>query len=277
MKLSRQQVGLVRNLVDDLFYRIKVRLLGRFFTGPTMYFEVTKPDPMDSLESVYKYTGMALYGPDFVIDEDHLRTLAEITGNYIDAQKLKVTNQLLVGIKGADDPEEADKIIEEVVGKATDYMSMLTATEGRIVQAFAERDGISRLASDMGVSDPVVAFLGRYDQKTCKYCLAMYHLPNNPIIPKVYKLSELQSGYFKSKEWNGKAVFPAPLHPNCRHVMTFIPPNFGFGKDGVIKFIGFGHDEYEAQAGFRKFEDNRDLSFSGSCSCHPGHLEPDLS
>jgi hypothetical protein len=270
MKLTRRQLGLVRSSLDDLFYRIKVRLLGKYFTGPAMYFEVTRPDPMDSLESVYRFTGMTLYGPDFAIDEDHLKTLAEITGNYIEAQRLKATNEIVVGIKSASTPEDAHKIIDEVIEKTTNYMSMLTTTEGRIVQAFAERDGITRLASDMGIEDPIVAFLGRYDEKTCKYCLAMYHMPNNPMVPRVYKMSELQSGYFKSKTWDKKTIYFAPLHPHCRHVMTFVPPNFGFGADGVITFKGLGHDEWASQRETQKSEAVvTDFSNFGSCSCHP--------
>lgn len=278
MKLSRRQVGLVHGTIDDLFYRIKVRLLGRFFKGPTMYFEVTDSDPMESLESVYRYAGVTLYGPDFTVDEDHLKTLAEITNNYIDAQKLKVANQVVMGINSAQTMVDAEKIIEEAVGKATEYVQMLTATESRIVQAFAERDGISRLASDMGVGDPTVAFLGRYDNKTCKYCRKMYHMPETPMIPRVYKLSELQGGYFRAKDWDGKSPFPAPLHPHCRHVMTFVPPSYGFGTDGIIKFVDFDHDEYEHQKSILgKTEENFYEDPTGPCSCHPGHLEPDLS
>lgn len=42
---------------------------------------------------------------------------------------------------------------------------------------------------------------------------------------------------------NGKVS----LSGNCRHIMTFIPPNFGFDKSGALVFKGLGYDIWEEQ------------------------------
>ena len=74
----------------------------------------------------------------------------------------------------------------------------------------------------------------------------MYHTKSNPKVPRVYKKSQLSTAYFKAKEWDGNTIHYA-AHPRCRHSMTLLMPDFGFDENGKIKYVGKGHDEYEAQ------------------------------
>jgi hypothetical protein len=122
---------------------------------------------------------------------------------------------------------------------------MLVNTETKIAQAYAEREGINRVAASVGVEDPVVAKLGIIDDKMCKNCRKLWHTPGNIWIPKVYKMSELQEGY--NKDWKNPVPTVGPTHPNCRHGLTFIPPNFGFDQSGNITFKGLGWDEHSFQ------------------------------
>jgi hypothetical protein len=266
MRLSKQDLGLIHDAVSSAFLKLKLRLLGRFFSGSSIYFEATNPDPMDSLESVWRYTNSLLYGIHGAMDEDYLKELSTITGNYVEAERLRTFNTIIKNVRAAATPEEAKEALEAAMEHATSKIDTIVNTETRTVQAFAEKSGIQRIASDIGIEDPNVAFLGIVDSKTCKYCLAMYHMPDNHHVPRVYRLSQVQDGYWKAKDWDGESVHNVPLHPNCRHIMTFIAPNMGFDKSGQLQFVAFGHDEYEAQRGVKKSE------VDGFCSCG-NHLE----
>ena len=231
MKLSKRQIGLVTDAVDDLFYKFKVRLLGRFFVGPKIYFEVVDDtDPLDTLEGIFVYTLKTLYGPQTAIDEDQIKLLSGIAGNYIEAERLRTTNKILADAAQAETIKEFESALKSNVKAATQKTSLLVNTETKAVQAYAERDGITQLASSLGVEDPTVAKLGILDDKTCKNCINLWHLESNHHIPRVYKLSELKEGYMTDH----KNPYPTMgnTHPHCRHIMTFVPPNFGFDSGG---------------------------------------------
>ena len=132
---------------------------------------------------------------------------------------------------------------------------MLVANETRIVQAYASREGITQVASDINDTDPTVVFSGICDTRICKYCKAMYHDSANLNKPKPYRLSQLREGYFKPKEWDGKTPHQAPLHPRCRHTMSYCPKNMGFDADGTIHFVDFGYDYYKDYWKLKKGEE----------------------
>ena len=248
MKISKKQKKAVTGAIDDIFYKLKARLLGRFFKGPAIFFEAVKrSDPMTSLEGIYRYTLQLTHGPGFEPDEDNLKDLAEITDNYIEAERLKTQNQIFNDISAADVPSEIKESVKKRLDKATNYLDTLLVTETRIVQAYAEKEGITQVGASMGIEDPTVAKLGIIDDKLCENCKKLWHSEKNIKIPKVYKLSELQEGY--NKDWKNPVPTLGPTHPNCRHVLTMISPNFGFDANGNIDFIGLGHDEYKKQRG----------------------------
>ena len=248
MELLESQKRQIEKIVNDLFYNLKARLLGRFFTGPSIYFEVLESiNPLDTLEGVYNYTYTMLYGPGAKPSRKRAKTLSKITGNYIEAERLKTINKILMGVDKAENFEEAKKEIDKYVGKATSYVKTLVHTEVRQVQANAEREGIEKLGASISVDDPIVCKLGLVDEKLCKSCKKLWHTESNMYVPKVYKLSELKDGYNESHKNPVPTV--GPTHPHCRHVLTMVPPNFGFTDKGVINFMGFGYSIYDEQRG----------------------------
>lgn len=253
MDIPDSQKQIITDTVDDLFYRLKARLLGRFFKGPKIYFEVLKQsNPLESLEGVFRYAVTALYGPGADIDDDQIRKLAEIAGNYIESERLRTLNRVLTDVLHSEDHDELEEAVSESLQRATTYVNLLTESETRIAMAYAEREGITQLAASLGIEDPIVAKLGKVDGKTCKNCKKLWHMDDNLAVPKVYKLSELAEGYMKDQKNPEPTV--GHTHPNCRHVMTFIPPNFGFTDGGVIQFKGFGWNEYDHQRSTEKAE-----------------------
>lgn len=250
MIITPALLSLINGKVDDLFFNLKAALLGRFFKGPAIYFEVANSaDPAETLEGLYRHSMGIMFGPQAmnVNADDELKHLAEVTGNFLDARRLKLINQIVNDVKAAPNAKEAAKAVQENMSKTTSYIEMLVANEARTVQSYANKEGIARLGASIGEADPVVCKLGFVDNKLCKHCKELWHMPNNLKIPKVYRLSELRDGYMKARK--GEEPFPThgPTHPNCRHTTTMVPPNFGFDENGVIKFVAFGYDIHADQ------------------------------
>jgi hypothetical protein len=249
MILLDAQKRQIEKIINGLFYNLKARLLGRFFTGPAIFFEVLdQTNPMDTLEGAYNYTYHMLYGPGARPNAKRSKILSKITGNYVEAERLKTLNRIMMGIEQASTFEEVKKQLDTHVEKATGYIKMLVTTEVRNIQANAEREGIEKLGASIGVDDPTVVKLGVIDGKLCHVCTDLWHLADNVKVPKAYKLSELQDGYSTHKN-------PIPTvnasHPHCRHVMTMISPGFGFNASGKIDYIGYNYDVYNDQRGVK--------------------------
>lgn len=251
MKLTEAQRKEIEKAVDDLFLTLKAKILGRFFTGPKIFFEIVdSTSPLETVEGIFRYTYQML-NPGKEPDPKQVKQLAAITGNYIEAERMKTKAKVLQDVNSAETAEEVAEAVKVTMGKATEYIDMLVNNEARIIQAYAERHGISQLGASLGIEDPTVAKLGVIDQRMCKNCKKLWHTEENIKIPKVYKMSELQEGYMSHKD-----VKPTvgPTHPRCRHVMTFVPPNFGFNSAGQIEFKGFGYDIFAVQRGLEKSE-----------------------
>lgn len=256
MKLSDVQRGIILDRIESLFESTKASLLGRMFKGSKIYFEVVRrTDPLHTIEGIYTYTMKMLYGPEAKPKKKNIQNLAEVTGNYIDAQQLKVKNHILADVARAKTPSEAIRSIRNHFDKAGEYLDLLVANEAHTAQAYASREGISKLSADVGDESPTVVCLGVVDHKICKYCKSMYHDSANLRLPKPYKLSQLTEGYFKPKEWDGKTPHMPGLHPRCRHVLSYVPKNFGFDSSGTIVFNGMGYDYYKDYWGMKKTEE----------------------
>ena len=248
MDLNDDTKKTIEMSVSDIFYRLKFRLLGRFFTGPKIYFELVDDlNPLDTLEGLYHYTASMMYGSTFKPSIKRIKGLNRVTDNYIEAERLKTINNVIKAAEQGQSLDQIEEMIKKTMDKSSTYVDMLVVTEARNVQANAEREGVEKIAASIGVEDPVVCKVGVVDDRMCKVCRALWHTDENLFVPKVYRLSELHDGYNQS----AKDPIPTVLasHPRCRHVLTFIPPNFGFNARGVIEFKGFGYDIYKEQRG----------------------------
>lgn len=252
MKLTEAQRREIEKAVDELFLTLKAKILGRFFEGPKIFFEVVRStSPLESVEGIFRYTYQML-NPGKEPDQKQIKILAAITGNYIEAERLKTRARILADVDAAETSEDVATAVQVSLDKATEYIGMLINSEARIIQAYAEKHGISQLGASLGIEDPTIAKLGVIDERMCKNCKKLWHTEDNIRIPKVYKMSELQEGYMKDHKNPTPTI--GPTHPRCRHVMTFIPPNFGFSASGQIEFKGFGYDVYADQRGVEKSE-----------------------
>lgn len=254
MDLNSDEVKTIVSALDDLFYTLKAKMLGRFFTGPRLYFQVVESSDLnESMEGMFRNAIHTIW-PDAKVDEHLIETLAIIGGDYLEAERLKTKNRLLNDLSQATTQKEINKVLSSNFNRAETYIEMLLNTETRIVQAHAERSGIQQVAASIGDDDPTVVMLGVVDKKVCHECRQMYHDPINPHKPIPYKLSQLKEGYFKRKLWDGKTPFISPLHPRCRHCISYCPKGYGFPDGGSIKFVSYDYDYYKDYYGIKKNE-----------------------
>ena len=142
MKLTDAQRNLIIDRVESLFEGTKARLLGTMFKGPKLYFEVVRrADPLHTIEGLYNFTLKTMYGANAQPNQKNIEHLAEITGNYMDSQQLKIKNHILADVAKAKTPSEAIRSIRGHFEKAGKYVDLLVSNETRIVQTYASREG----------------------------------------------------------------------------------------------------------------------------------------
>ena len=232
MIINDEQKKAVLEAIEKLFGETQAKLLGDRFNGNKIFFTVAYNTPFEeTLAGIYT-SAIKTQNPDAFIDTKTIDSLAQITANYVDAQKLKTINNTMMDVLSAPNQNVAFQKIIENMDRAKDYITMLLATETQMVRAFANQNGITQIAASLGDEDPYIYFTGKIDQKLCKYCRAMYHTQNNINVPKVFRLAELKEGYFKPKEWDGFSPFKSG-HPNCFDDQTEVLTNGGwkFFKD----------------------------------------------
>lgn len=201
------------------------------------------------------------------IDKNTIAHLESTASNYIDSLKQKATADI---IKTVDDRLAEAYSQGKLIGRSTDeYLrsqdgqeilnsikKALSEHEEKITkgldlianvslydaQNYGAADGIIDMSKSLGIPDPIVFKIGLLDDKRCPICWSLWTQPDR-ITPKVYKMSELVGGYMDRKN-------PLPTigtsHPNCRDVLTFLSPGFGF-EGGKIKYKGQGWNEFQAQ------------------------------
>jgi hypothetical protein len=232
----------VRGAIDLLVERAKARLLGRFYKGPRIVFQIVKDFGLEnSLEGVYRHTAMHTVEPSAKPSDEIIEAQADSVDSVMDAFKNRMFNEILDAAKTG-----SDKKVKEIFNKANEHMEIIAAEESRKAQSLSKDEMIDRVAASAGIEDPTLFWVGRLDDKTCRNCLAMYHCKSDNRIPRVWKKSQLSQAYFKPKAWDGQTVH-LNAHPRCRHFLSLLMPNFGFDSNGHVQYKGQGHDEYDAQ------------------------------
>jgi hypothetical protein len=272
--LSLTQKVLITALLADLFYRVQAKFLGHRFEGPVKYRMLSATaDKNYTLDGIYLYTLFILYGIGISPDEKELEGLASVSQNYFEVQRLKATNELIIGLNAAKNKKEANEIIKKIFNKASNSIELLLNTETKTVQAYAELHGVSKLSAKDGISDPTIVKFGIVDDRICEACKKLWHDKDNPSVPKPWKMSELNFGYSSYKDI--KATI-GPTHPRCRHTISYVPPNHGFSESGKLMFKHEGYDYYQEYYKVNKKEDLQETLVK-SCTCDdPFHHSPNL-
>jgi hypothetical protein len=251
--ISSQSKDRISRVVEDLFDKAALRLLGSL---PKLQQKKTMLIGFEqgiNLANIFVQAMNNKYLNH--IEQDVLKGILEGTHAYLDILKNKTANNIVQRIEGlaresrlinvAISQEEIDKILGDELGKARSALETIAASESTKARNLGTIMDITRSASLDGEKDPIVYFNVIRDDSTCEYCIKMFLMPNG-ITPKLYRLSELNAGYFKRGDTVPSIL---GLHPHCRCLPQNMPSDWGFDKSGKITFVGFGHDELSKQRG----------------------------
>lgn len=247
-KLTKTATRRVERAIEELFERIKARLLGPAMVGKGIVVSYQHDLSLPGLfEAAAREEGT-------VHSQDTLDALMRIANNYLDAAKLRmkarVVNQINASLRDASLENRAVDFKTILGGKLSDvwkdttnHIHSIVDSEAQQVRNMGSMEGLLKVAGAHGISDPTVYFVVVRDKDLCDECRRLHLMPNGKT-PRVYRLSELGHGYHKKGEDDPKL---GGLHPHCRCSLVLLMPGFGFDKGGMVKWIARDHDEYAKQ------------------------------
>jgi hypothetical protein len=249
--LSPRAIKRIHKALEELFARAKIRLLGKDF-GQAKGISISVPEDK-TLTGLYEAAAKVSGAEP---DADATNTIRTIAGNYLDAQlasaKAKVVGDVAAALQdAAAKGEEGDASIilggrlAETWGNITSGVRRIAETETTAGRNLGLLEGIAKTNALQNIEDPVVYWVIVRDAHVCKECVSLHMLADG-ITPRVWKMSEVSSGFHKRGELTPSI---RGLHPHCRCMLATLMPGWGFDGGGHTTYVGPGHDEYARQQG----------------------------
>lgn len=248
-RLGPAAVRAIEASVDTLFDKIRAHTFGdKYPVGKRLYVAFR---PELTLKAIFDNSAQE---EGVKPDSDILKTLLRISGSYLDAVREKTKAQTVhavqtflqeAGNRGVQTNLEtvlAGKLYE-VMGNVKRDVTRIMETESTVIRNTSLLDGIVRSNAAAGIEDPTVFFVTVRDQHRCEECTRLHVQPDG-VTPKVWRLSEIGSGYHKKGDPTPKI---GGLHPHCRCMLTTLMPGFGFNGAGKVQYISPGYDEFKIQ------------------------------
>ena len=186
-------------------------------------------------------------------EEDALKVILRIASGYTDALRDRTTSRVIQSIDGyvreqtlKDKPIKSDKVkemVEKEMKSAKNHFKMIANTESNKAANTGTALQIQKIGDSKGEADPTVFFVIVKDEVTGSEEFILHTLPDK-MTPRLWKLSEIGSGYHKKGDKNPKL---AGLHPNCRCKLTYMAKGFGFDHKGEVVYIGPDYDAFKEQ------------------------------
>lgn len=246
--LSESAIALIHKAVDKLFDRAKSRFIGKIPKGTAKGIIVSlKPDL-----SVPGLFNLASEIEKVKPNKSLAQSLINIGVGYLDSTKEKAKAKIVQEMQSflMDNPDKTEELQQELSKQLDGLMESLGSDVKRIVETetttarnMSILDGITKVNLSVNIKDPNVFFIIVKDGKACDECVRL-HLLEDKTTPRVYKLSEVGSGYHKRGDSSPKA---SGLHPHCRCVISTLMPGFGFSSSGTVEYKEPGWDEYKHQ------------------------------
>lgn len=247
-KLSPAAVRLISKALDGLFDRIRSHVIGDKPPGKQLYIAYR---PELTLKGIFDASAEE---EGTKPADDTFKVLKQISESYLDATREKMKSKTIKAIQDFLFDASRNKVktnlatvlggkLEEVGGEIQRDVRRILETESTVHRNTSIMDAITKTNALAGVEDPVVFFVVVRDQALCEECRKLHMRPDG-VTPRVWRMSELGSGYHKRGDPTPKV---GGLHPHCRCVLTTLLPGYGFNAAGRVTYIEPGHDEYKRQ------------------------------
>ncbi len=211
---------LIANSIQQIFDKLKIRLLGPFSQSTSSVVEHVTHNKTVSLPGVYinaYQSGKSTKTP----DHNQIQSLASVTDQHIQAtaEKFKANTFATIEQKLRDASDKVDYDFEtdlndallDIFDSASTSTKQILETELHRTKSIAVTDSAVEFAKEQGDDNPTLFFLTRMDARVCKICKGMYeHSDQTPVL---YKQSELSHSYYDKDSQD--PVYPPNAHPNC--------------------------------------------------------------
>lgn len=243
--MKKQTISRIHAAIDSLFERIKARFLGVRLVDKTLTVTSDRPDlTLAGIATAAAADDGAKMSPKTLLG------VVNIAGSYLDSARERAKAEVLHHVLSAE--QEGQPSSGALAGKLVDVWSKVTNDVMRIADTETQRsratgtlEGITMLNLQAGIDDAMVFFVVVRDGLRCKECTRLHLMPDG-VTPRVWKMSEVGTGYHKRGENNPKVN---GLHPHCRCSLATLMPGYGFDAAGMVRFVGRGHNEYATQRG----------------------------
>ena len=188
-------------------------------------------------------------------EADALKGMLKIAENYLNSLKETTKSKILsqvdsyvISKRNKQELLSSDKIsdiIEAEMGQAKKKLEVIAMAESSKTKTFGTALDIVKVAASNNDNDPTVFFQIMKDANVCKFCLQNHTIDG--FTPRLFKLSEVESGYLTKDDLKAGKVSLSLAHVNCRCQISYIPNSFGFSPTGALTYIAPGHDEYKKQ------------------------------
>ena len=249
--LSSRVKDALSGAVEDLFDRIALELIGDIPKLKGKKNLIISSQRNFGLPHLF-VQAMGNRSPN-PIEQDFLKGLLDSAHGYIESLKSKTKSNIVERIDGISreaslrnekmKEEDVQAVISEEMAKAKSHMNAIAESESTKLRNLGHMMDISRVAGDLGDSDPTVFFVVFRDQSTCKECIRLHLMPDQTT-PRLWKFSQLKQGYHKRGEDSPSAF---GLHPHCRCTLTYLSQGFGFSESGKLKYVSENYDAYSKQ------------------------------
>jgi len=246
--LSLKSITKIEKIIQDKFDKISIRLLGIIpkSNRKRIIFSATK----NNLISLFLQS-LGTRNPNR-IEERTLKIILGIAGGYVDALKKKTTSNLInqlnayvndsIKRNSSISNTKIKNIINEEIKKTTNHLKLITSAESNKAVNFGTALKIKKISKEKGEDDPIVFFVVTIDERNDPETYRLHLLPDR-LTPRVYKLSELGTGYHKKGDLWPKI---GGTNPNCRCFLTLLMPGWSF-KNGRIAYKSPNWNEFQHQ------------------------------
>lgn len=240
----------VDELIEAMFDRMALRLLGNLPHLKNKKTLAITAEPNKTLAGLF----IRSLNADKMLprEESVLKNLLSTAHGYIESLKHKTKTEIGNTLEAyaiestlTNKPVSSVEIknkVEKAFEKARHGLKTIAEAESTKVRNVGKAAQIARVGASLGTEDPNIFFQVLRDGVTCPECIRLHCMPDK-ITPRIWKLSQVGFSYHKKGESNPKI---AGAHIHCRCTLTLLPAGFSF-KDGSLKWVGNGYDEYEAQ------------------------------
>ena len=157
--------------------------------------------------------------------------------------KARVVSDLNAYLKEDRDQDDIKEMLKENFDRAKNELNVIVNAGSNEIRNRGTALKILRVAKTVQDEDPTVYFSVIVDERNDPETYRLHLLPDRKT-PRTYKLSEIENTYHKKGDKWPKIH---GTNPNCRCTLQYLPPGYGFNKNGHLQYKSKDWNELKHQ------------------------------